>query len=135
MTQLHAEDFKHLMRTIVVDEFPDELLAFDISADQLIQSLRNDGEIEKSIAQKGQINFVEHAMSVLGFIGVLITTYKAVIELKSLKIKNKLDEITIRKNWIEALRESGMSQEQINKLVSSHMEKFNEYLANEGNNH
>jgi len=125
----NSEDFKKLMRSIVIEEFPSEIFAFDISSDELIKKLYQDGNIETTLKKESQVNFMEQAMAVLGFIGVLISTYKAIIEIKGLKLKNKIDDQTIEKNWMSALQDSGLSKEEINKVVSKHIANLSSYLC------
>jgi len=117
------------MRSIVIEEFPSEIFAFDISSDELIKKLYQDGNIETTLKKESQVNFMEQAMAVLGFIGVLISTYKAIIEIKGLKLKNKIDDQTIEKNWMSALQDSGLSKEEINKVVSKHIANLSSYLC------
>ncbi|PZR30056.1 MAG: hypothetical protein DI535_00725 [Citrobacter freundii] len=125
---INPAEFKLLMRPIVAEHYPNELFAFDVSSDELMQKLKLDGHIETAARKESRINFMEQAMAVLGFLGVLISTYKAVVEIRSLQLKNKIDRQTIEKSWLELLREHGLTNEMAQKIVSKHLEEFNEYL-------
>lgn len=119
---------KELVKSIVAENFPQETFAFDISADDLINKLYLDGNIETSVSKETQVNFLEQATSVLGFIGVLISTYKAVVEIRSLKLKQKLDQQTIEKNWLASLVDSGLTKEEAGKIVNNHIHQMKDLV-------
>jgi hypothetical protein len=125
---IDEKKFKTLTRVIVVDNFPNEILAFDIAADDLIKQLRIDGNIEAMKKKESQVNFMEQATGVLSFIAVLISTYKAIVEIKSLRLKAKLDKQVFEKNWISFLQDAGVPKKKIDKILSKNLKDVLKYF-------
>jgi hypothetical protein len=129
---ISKEQFGELSRAIVADVFPGELLAFDMSAKELIEGLyRGDDIREQHKGAKGEYAFLSQATDVLKFIGLLGSTYTLLKNLYSTGAKGANRDSTERlaHKWAEVLKKRGLNENEAEVVARKFSKQVEALLA------
>lgn len=127
--KMTKEEFEGLIQEIVVDIYPSEKTAFDISKTKLFSELYgNRFELVTPENHQGEFNFIEESTLVLQFVTVMIATYKFIKDfLKNDKGKNEIDDL--KNEWKKKLIEKGITGKDADKIVNNFAQKIIKQLS------
>lgn len=117
-----SNEVNTLCKSVVQEYFPDELSAYDLSGEVLINKLSSSEGLKREINQgkKGVFKFIEETNIALEFVGVALSIYELVrIQREKKKSKSRnLELLDTSDLWKEKLVQEGITEEMAEKIVS-----------------
>lgn len=109
--------FEALLRRVVQEELPEELEAFEVSVQALLERASQASSI-RDLTHSGRVSFEfgDGVVAVMEFISLLWGTIEAIRKVIDLASSDDKDIEKIQKNWRLELQDAGLSRDKAKRI-------------------
>jgi hypothetical protein len=125
-----TKKLKLFIRNVVQTQFPEELIEFDLAADQVIEAKLTGSHIDSGQSDDDNYEFGISVTEVMEFIVLIGGTLEAIKLIYNTinPEKNALEIDSVKDSWKKSLLSEGLSEESASKIVLKFSEDFTKIL-------